>query len=66
LIFWKTNLKWAEVTSWDLRAWAAMVIAWLIAEGETHVTNIAYIERWYEDFVLKLKKLWADIEIIKS
>lgn len=66
MIFWKTPLKWAEVTSWDLRAWAAMVIAWLIAEWETCVTNIAYIERWYENFVEKLKKLWADIEIINS
>lgn len=64
LIFWKTSLKWAEVTSWDLRAWAAMVIAWLIAEWETRVTNIAYIERWYENFVENLKNLWADIEVI--
>lgn len=63
MIFWKTKLKWAQVTSWDLRAWAAMVIAWLIAEGETKVTNIEYIERWYEDFVWKLKKLWAQIEV---
>jgi len=66
MIFGKMNLKWAVVTSWDLRAWAAMVIAWLIAEGETMVTNIEYIERWYENFVWKLKKLWARIEVIKE
>jgi UDP-N-acetylglucosamine enolpyruvyl transferase len=41
-----------------------MVIAWLIAEWETNVTNITYIERWYENFALKLKKLWADIEVV--
>lgn len=64
MIFGKMNLRWAEVTSWDLRAWAAMVIAWLIAEWETKVTNISYIERWYENFVEKLQKLWAKIEVI--
>jgi UDP-N-acetylglucosamine 1-carboxyvinyltransferase len=60
------NLKWASVTSWDLRAGAAMVIAWLIAEWETKVTNIQYIERWYENFVDKLKKLWARISIVEE
>lgn len=63
LIFWKMDLKWAKVTSWDLRAWAAMVIAWLIASWETTVTNIEYIERWYEDFIKKLTNLWAQIEV---
>lgn len=66
MIFGKMNLKWSEVTSWDLRAGAAMVIAWLIAEGETKVTKIEYIERWYENFVEKLQKLWARIEVIKE
>ncbi len=63
LIFGKMNLKWAQVTSWDLRAGAAMVIAGLIAEWETKVMNIEYIERWYENFVQKLQKLWAKIEV---
>lgn len=66
MIFWKTELKAAQVTSWDLRAWAAMVIAWLIAEWTTQVTNIEYIERWYENFVWKLKNLWAEIEVIDN
>ena len=65
LIFWKMNLKWAYVTSWDLRAWAAMVIAWLIAKWTTTITNIEYIERWYENFIEKLQKLWANIIIEK-
>jgi UDP-N-acetylglucosamine enolpyruvyl transferase len=38
-----------------------MVIAWLITEWETRITNIKYIYRWYENFVRKLKNLWADI-----
>lgn len=63
LIFWPNNLKgWATVTSWDLRAWAAMVIAWLITEWETRITNVKYIYRGYEDFVKKLKSLGADIK----
>lgn len=67
LIFWPNQLKWwATVTSWDLRAWAAMVIAWLITEWETRITNVKYIYRGYEDFVKKLKALGADIEAIEQ
>ncbi len=62
IIFGPNNLKPAKVTSWDLRAWMSMVIAWLISEWKTRVTQIEYIYRWYENFVEKLKKLWADIE----
>lgn len=62
LIFGPNNLRWwSTVTSWDLRAWAAMVIAWLIATWETKITNVEYIYRWYEKFVEKLQWLWADI-----
>jgi len=57
----KAMLEWNTVTSWDLRAGCAVVIAWLIAKGQTDVTNIAYIKRWYEDFVDNLQTLWADI-----
>ncbi len=65
LIFWKMDLKWAQVTSWDLRAWASMVIAWMIASWETSISKFEYIERWYENFLDKLKKLWASIKIEK-
>lgn len=62
IIYWPNKLKWwATVTSWDLRAWAAVVIAWLIAKWTTKITNIEYIYRWYEDFVNKLQSLGADI-----
>lgn len=62
LIFWPNTLRWATtVDSWDLRAWAAMIIASLIRDWETKITNINYIYRWYENFVGKLQKLWADI-----
>ncbi len=62
IIFWPNKLVPAVVNSWDLRAGMAMVIAWLITEWETSVTQIQYIYRWYEDFVEKLQNLWADIE----
>lgn len=68
LIFGKTELKARNttVTSWDLRAGAAMIIAGLIAEGETFITNVEYIERGYENFVPKLEAMWADIEFIRE
>lgn len=61
MIFWPNKLKWTTVTSWDLRAGMAMIIAWLIAEWETKVTNVEYIYRGYENFVEKLRNLWAEI-----
>ena len=65
LIVWPNDLKPERtVTSWDLRAWAAMVIAWLITKWETKVTNIDYIYRWYDNFLDKLKNMWADIKEI--
>ncbi len=41
-----------------------MVLAGLIAEGCTYVTNDAYIDRGYEDLIGKLQKLGAQIETI--
>jgi len=63
-INWWKQLKWAEVTSCDLRAWAAVVLAWLIAKWESTILNIKYIDRWYENFEEKLRNLWANIKRI--
>ncbi|NCP67342.1 UDP-N-acetylglucosamine 1-carboxyvinyltransferase [bacterium] len=62
----KVKLRAAEVQSWDLRAGAAMVLAGLIAEGYTKVTNIDYIDRGYEDFVENLNSLGAHIERVET
>lgn len=62
LIFGKTQLKWATVSSWDLRAGVTMILAGMIARGETMITNVEYIERGYEDIVGKIKKLGGSIE----
>ncbi len=54
----------APVKATDLRAGAAMIIAALIAEGTTYISNISYIERGYEDVIEKFKALGADIKKI--
>ena len=62
LIFGKTFLKWSTVSSWDLRAWVTMILAAMIARGETTITNVEYIERGYEDIIGKIAKLGGIIE----
>jgi len=52
----------APVSPTDLRAAAAMVIAGLMAEGQTTIHNLEYLDRGYEDFIEKLKSLKAVIE----
>ncbi len=56
----------AHVSSPDLRAGAALVIAGLTAEGITEVDEIYYIERGYENFPEKLTGLGAKIEKVSS
>lgn len=55
------KLTGAIVTATDLRAGAAMVIAGLIAEGETQITSIEHIDRGYPHIENKFKSLGADI-----
>lgn len=64
LIFGKTALRGSTVSSWDLRAGVTMILAGLIAQGTTQITNVEYIERGYEDIVGKIAKLGATIEKI--
>lgn len=54
----------APVKAHDLRAGAAMIIAGLVAEGDTEVTNIYHILRGYEDIVGKFNSIGANIEYI--
>lgn len=51
----------ASVKATDLRAGAALVIAGLLAEGETEVSCVHHIHRGYENLVDKLRALGADI-----
>lgn len=59
-----TEFSGAEVSATDLRAAAALVLAGLIANGQTQVTNLKYLDRGYYDFHDKLKSLGADIKRI--
>ncbi|MBQ9121520.1 MAG: UDP-N-acetylglucosamine 1-carboxyvinyltransferase, partial [Clostridia bacterium] len=56
-----TPLSGARVSSVDLRAGAALIVAALVAEGKTEITEINRIERGYDNIVGKLKDLGADI-----
>ncbi|HWQ29799.1 MAG TPA: UDP-N-acetylglucosamine 1-carboxyvinyltransferase [Negativicutes bacterium] len=55
------RLSGSPVHATDLRAGAAMVIAGLVAEGETEISNLRHIDRGYENLVDKLKSLGANI-----
>jgi len=60
------TLMGARVSSPDLRAGAALVIAGLAADGFTIVDDIVYIERGYEDLDGKLRALGAEIQLVNS
>lgn len=60
----KTSLSGKKVSATDLRAGAAMLVAGMIAKGETQITNIEHILRGYENIVEKLTKANADIKLI--
>ena len=55
------HLTGATVVASDLRAGAALVVAGLMAEGETIVEKLHHIDRGYEDFEYKLQNLGANI-----
>ena len=50
----------------DLRAGAALVIAGLMAEGRTEITNVEFILRGYSSIIAKLTSLGADIALIEE
>lgn len=55
------KLTGSEVKATDLRAGAAMVLAGLVAEGNTIISDIYHIDRGYVNIEEKLKSLGADI-----
>lgn len=58
------RLTGCPVKATDLRAGAAMVLAGLVAEGETQIGYIHHIDRGYEGLVAKLCSIGADISRI--
>lgn len=59
-----TPLHGADVSATDLRGGATLVMAGLVANGKTTISNIDYILRGYENLIHKLQKVGADINII--
>ena len=55
-------LEGADVMGSDLRASAALVLAALIAEGETKISRIYHLDRGYEDFEAKMATLGAEVK----
>ncbi|HDG5841362.1 TPA: UDP-N-acetylglucosamine 1-carboxyvinyltransferase [Staphylococcus aureus] len=62
----KSQLQGAQVKTTDLRAAAALILAGLVADGKTSVTELTHLDRGYVDLHGKLKQLGADIERIND
>lgn len=60
----KTHLIGADVNATDLRGGASLLVAGLIADGNTTIDNISYILRGYDKITEKLTKVGAKIKII--
>lgn len=60
------KLSGAEVRATDLRAGAALILAGLVADGATEITDLHHIDRGYVDIVGKLQELGADIERVNT
>jgi len=59
------SLSGADVMATDLRASASLVIAGLVAQGQTRVQRIYHLDRGYEKMESKLASLGAHIERVK-
>lgn len=60
------RLSGAEVAATDLRAGAALIVAGLMSEGTTIISNVKYIQRGYEHVVEKLQGLGADVRYVEN
>ncbi|MED5622241.1 UDP-N-acetylglucosamine 1-carboxyvinyltransferase [Ideonella sp. BN130291] len=60
------SLSGATVMATDLRASASLVIAGLVAKGETVVDRIYHLDRGYDQMEAKLRGIGADIERVKE
>lgn len=57
----RAQLSGAPVTAHDIRAGAGLVLAGLVADGTTEVSDVQHVDRGYEGFVEKLVALGADV-----
>jgi UDP-N-acetylglucosamine enolpyruvyl transferase len=56
----------AEVIASDLRASASLVLAALVARGQTTIDRVYHIDRGYENIEAKLKRIGAHIQRIEA
>jgi UDP-N-acetylglucosamine 1-carboxyvinyltransferase len=61
-----TRLRGTDLGSFDLRGGASLIIAALIAEGESSLSNIYQVDRGYERIEERLQKLGADITRVNT
>lgn len=61
-----SKLRGCQVMATDLRAGAALVLAGLVADGSTEISEIYHIERGYEKFIDKFAKLGANITKVED
>jgi UDP-N-acetylglucosamine 1-carboxyvinyltransferase len=66
LIDGPSRLRGATVRASDLRAGSALILAGLVAEGETEIRDIHHVDRGYEQIDAKLRGLGAQIERISA
>jgi UDP-N-acetylglucosamine 1-carboxyvinyltransferase len=60
------RLTGAKVMASDLRASAALILAGLVADGETEVLRVYHLDRGYEKIEKKLQKLGADVRRVRE
>ena len=61
-----SQLTGAPVLASDLRASASLVLAGLVAQGETIIDRVYHIDRGYEKIEAKLRTVGADIERVRE
>jgi UDP-N-acetylglucosamine 1-carboxyvinyltransferase len=57
-----SQLSGQQVSSPDIRAGMALVLAALVADGVTQIGNVEQIDRGYQDIDVKLRSLGAQIQ----
>ena len=66
LVRGRERLSGAPVVATDIRAGASLVLAGLVANGETLVSEVHHIDRGYDSFIPDLQMLGADIERVPA
>lgn len=66
IILGKTLLRGLDIESWDIRGGASLIVAGLLAQGKTTISNVYQIDRGYEKIEERLQALGADIKRVNS